>query len=160
MIYTFPYWGYETTPFLGTEDIKEYSTNNQFHYAFFETKEVGWKCSYEYNCYFYPQFEMVTLFPGDSLCSMPWRGAILMVVYTHVLRYVGIGCYLDNPFFKFTYAFHMSLFMTVSGYFSVSSLQMTLPGLLKKKTIALLLPCFAFCSDTFGFISLYFHIPV
>lgn len=67
--------------------------------------------------------------------------AILMVVYTHVLQYVGIGYYLDNPFLKFTYAFHMPLFMTVSGYFSVSSLQKALPGLLKKKAIALLLPC-------------------
>lgn len=67
--------------------------------------------------------------------------AILMVVYTHVLQYAGIGYYLDNPFFKFTYAFHMPLFMTVSGYFSASSLQMTLPGLLKKKAVALLLPC-------------------
>lgn len=67
--------------------------------------------------------------------------AILMVVYTHVLQYVGIRYYLDNPFFEFTYAFHMPLFMTVSGYFSASSLQMKLPELLKKKTIALLLPC-------------------
>ena len=67
--------------------------------------------------------------------------AILIVVYTHVLQYVGIRYYLDNPFFEFTYAFHMPLFMTVSGYFSASSLQMKLPELLKKKTIALLLPC-------------------
>lgn len=67
--------------------------------------------------------------------------AILMVVYTHVLQYVGIRSYLDNPFFMFTYAFHMPLFMTISGYFAASSLQLKLPDLLKKKAIALLLPC-------------------
>lgn len=67
--------------------------------------------------------------------------AILMVVYTHVLQYAGIGYFLDNPFFKFTYAFHMPLFMTVSGYFSTSSLQAPLLRLVKKKAVALLLPC-------------------
>lgn len=67
--------------------------------------------------------------------------AILMVVYTHVLQYAGIGYFLDNPFFKFTYAFHMPLFMVISGYFSASSLQLSFPGLLKKKAVELLLPC-------------------
>ena len=37
--------------------------------------------------------------------------AILMVVYTHVLQFAGIGYYLDNPVFEFTYAFHMPLFI-------------------------------------------------
>lgn len=67
--------------------------------------------------------------------------AILMVVYTHVLQYVGVGYYLDNPMFEFTYAFHMPLFMTISGYFSRSAPQIRLPDLLKKKAVALLLPC-------------------
>lgn len=67
--------------------------------------------------------------------------AILMVVYTHVLQYAGIDSFWHNPFFKFTYAFHMPLFMTVSGYFSASSLRLSLPELLKKKAVALLLPC-------------------
>lgn len=67
--------------------------------------------------------------------------AILMVVYTHVLQFAGIGYYLDNPVFEFTYAFHMPLFMTISGYFSASSLQRPLPELLRRKAVALLLPC-------------------
>lgn len=67
--------------------------------------------------------------------------AILMVVYTHVLQYVGVGNYLVNPFFEFTYAFHMPLFMTISGYFAASTLRLGWKELLHKKAVNLLLPC-------------------
>ena len=67
--------------------------------------------------------------------------AILLVVYTHVLQYSGIGEYFSNPAFKFSYSFHMPLFMTISGYFAASSIQLPFFTLLKRKSMRLLLPC-------------------
>ena len=67
--------------------------------------------------------------------------AILAVVYTHCLQFMGIGTYWHHPIFKLTYAFHMPLFMVISGYFAYSSLQLPLKELIKKKSVQLLLPC-------------------
>lgn len=67
--------------------------------------------------------------------------AILCVVYAHCLQYLGIESYLHHPLFRTIYAFHMPLFMAVSGYFSVHAMQLSLNELAKKKSIRLLLPC-------------------
>lgn len=67
--------------------------------------------------------------------------AILAVVYTHCLQFMGIGFYWHHPLFKLTYAFHMPLFMVVSGYFASRALQLPMKELIKKKSIQLLLPC-------------------
>ena len=67
--------------------------------------------------------------------------AILAVVYTHCLQFMGIGHYWHHPLFKLTYAFHMPLFMVVSGYFAQRTLQLPIKELIKKKSIQLLLPC-------------------
>ena len=67
--------------------------------------------------------------------------AILAVVYTHCLQFMGIGFYWHHPIFKFTYAFHMPLFMLVSGYFANRALHLPFKELIKKKSIQLLLPC-------------------
>ena len=67
--------------------------------------------------------------------------AILAVVYTHCLQFMGIGNYWHHPIFKLTYAFHMPLFMVISGYFACHSLQLPLKDLIKKKSVQLLLPC-------------------
>ena len=67
--------------------------------------------------------------------------AILAVIYTHCLQFMGIDAYWHHPIFKLTYAFHMPLFMVISGYFAYSSLQLPLKELIKKKSVQLLLPC-------------------
>lgn len=67
--------------------------------------------------------------------------AILCVVYAHCLQYLGIESYLHHPLFRTIYAFHMPLFMAVSGYFSVHAMQLSLNELARKKSIRLLLPC-------------------
>lgn len=67
--------------------------------------------------------------------------AILGVLYTHCLQYLGINYYLDHPLFRLVYAFHMPLFMTVSGYFSAGALQGSSRELVSKKAVRLLLPC-------------------
>lgn len=69
--------------------------------------------------------------------------AIICVVYTHCLQFLGIGNYWHHPIFKFTYSFHMPLFMLISGYFAISALKLDLYNFLKEKFIHLLLPCFS-----------------
>lgn len=54
---------------------------------------------------------------------------------------MGLDVYWHHPIFKLTYAFHMPLFMVVSGYFAQRTLQLTLKELIKKKSIQLILPC-------------------
>lgn len=67
--------------------------------------------------------------------------AILAVIYTHCLQFMGLDFYWHHPLFKFTYAFHMPLFMLVSGYFANRALHLPIKELVKKKSIQLLLPC-------------------
>ena len=44
--------------------------------------------------------------------------AIFLVVYGHTLQWTCPGDpYYDDPIFSFIYAFHMPLFMTISGMF-------------------------------------------
>jgi fucose 4-O-acetylase-like acetyltransferase len=64
--------------------------------------------------------------------------AILAVVYTHCLQFMGIGHYWHHPIFKLTYAFHMPLFMVISGYFAQRALQLPLKELIQKKSIQLI----------------------
>lgn len=67
--------------------------------------------------------------------------AIITVIYTHCLQHLGIGGYLHHPIFKFFYAFHMPLFMTISGYFAVRTLKQPFAKIMKDKVKRLLLPC-------------------
>lgn len=67
--------------------------------------------------------------------------AIIAVVYTHCLQFMGIGNYWHHPLFKLTYAFHMPLFMIISGYFANRALHLPFKELIRKKSIQLLLPC-------------------
>lgn len=67
--------------------------------------------------------------------------AILCVMYAHCLQYLGIGSYLHHPLFKLVYAFHMPLFMTLSGYFAWPSIRLPFGRLVRKKSLRLLLPC-------------------
>lgn len=71
-----------------------------------------------------------------------WKAiAILAVVYTHCLQFMGAGFYWHHPLFKLTYSFHMPLFMVVSGYFATRALEMPFGELIKRKCKQLLLPC-------------------
>lgn len=67
--------------------------------------------------------------------------AIITVVYTHCLQFLGIDNYWHHAIFKFTYSFHMPLFMLISGYLSTTALELDLFTFLKKKATRLLLPC-------------------
>lgn len=71
--------------------------------------------------------------------------AIYFVVWGHVTQY-GIKDAVDSglwhPASEFIVSFHMPLFMLLSGIFAGSSLKLSLGGLLKKKSLQLLLPAF------------------
>lgn len=67
--------------------------------------------------------------------------AIFMVLWGHSVQYLLSGLYLDKPIYVYIYSFHMPLFMIISGYFSVKSLQLDFPSFFKKKAMSLLWPC-------------------
>lgn len=69
--------------------------------------------------------------------------AIFLVVLGHVALFYGAegNLYeaLEAPFYLYVYAFHMPLFMTISGYFSISIFYNG--GNVKKKFHSLIVPC-------------------
>lgn len=66
--------------------------------------------------------------------------AIFLVLWGHCIQHMKVTN-TDEPIYLFIYSFHMPLFMMISGYFSISSLQMKFWPFVKKKFIQLLLPC-------------------
>lgn len=66
--------------------------------------------------------------------------AIYLVIYCHILQYLQPGDYLDKIPYVYVYSFHMPLFMSLTGYFSLSSMDLGLVSFLKKKGSSLLLP--------------------
>ena len=67
--------------------------------------------------------------------------AIYLVLWGHCIQQLRS---YDNPMdsvYLIIYSFHMPLFMMVSGYFSLSSLDLPLGMFVKKKAVQLLLPC-------------------
>lgn len=66
--------------------------------------------------------------------------AICLVIYGHVIQYMQPGNLLEKLPYVYIYAFHMPLFMCITGYFSLSSMQLTFSNLIKKKGKQLLLP--------------------
>lgn len=70
--------------------------------------------------------------------------AIYLVLWGHAIQYVMGGDYENNLVFRTIYAFHMPLFMTISGYFATSSLELSLVPFLKRKFMQLLYPAFVF----------------
>lgn len=68
--------------------------------------------------------------------------AIFLVVYGHCVQHFLSTQPTDEPVYQYIYSFHMPLFMMISGYFSISSMQLTPFTLfIKKKFTQLLLPC-------------------
>lgn len=76
---------------------------------------------------------------------------ILLVIIGHSIQYHNgetyyeQGLYWANPIFKFIYSFHMPLFMLISGYFCVKSIQKyNVHDFVKNKTQSLLLPILSY----------------
>lgn len=69
---------------------------------------------------------------------------IFLVCLGHALLYIFTDMDYSYPVTKYIYAFHMPLFMTVSGFFFASTLKKDFVTVLKEKGIQLLLPCFSF----------------
>ena len=67
--------------------------------------------------------------------------AMFMVLWGHTIQHLQTGDVWNEPVHKFIYSFHLPLFMTIAGFFSVSSLNLKIGDFLKKKGIQLLLPC-------------------
>lgn len=69
--------------------------------------------------------------------------AIFLVLWGHSIQYFLSTNYFDEPVYRIIYSFHMPLFIMVSGYFSLSSIKLSLLSFIKKKFIQLLLPSFS-----------------
>lgn len=67
--------------------------------------------------------------------------AIFLVIWGHVIQHLYKLDYNDQPIYRVIYSFHMSLFMMISGYFSVSSMRLYVFEFIKKKCKQLILPC-------------------
>lgn len=71
--------------------------------------------------------------------------AIYCVILGHTIAWTLSGdAYHDSPLFIFIYAFHMPLFVTVSGWFFGKSLQLDLSEFVKTRAQQLLLPTASF----------------
>lgn len=67
--------------------------------------------------------------------------AIFLVVWGHVIQYFLSSDSQTEPVYRFIYAFHMPLFMMVSGYFAGSSLDRPVLPMLRKRFMQLIVPC-------------------
>lgn len=66
---------------------------------------------------------------------------IFLVIWGHCIdKLLSSNCY-DSTIFRIIYSFHMPLFMMISGYFSLSSMNLKFLGFLKKKFWQLIYPC-------------------
>lgn len=79
--------------------------------------------------------------------------AIFCVVWGHCLQNMtsDTNYWLTDTLCKFIYAFHMPLFMIISGYFAYSSLFKPITKTIKKKIIQLLVPSVAWYLVISGF---------
>lgn len=84
--------------------------------------------------------------------------AIFCVVWGHCLQNMtsDTNYWLTDTLCKFIYAFHMPLFMIISGYFAYSSLFKPITKTIKKKIIQLLVPSVAWYLVISGF-AMIFH---
>lgn len=70
--------------------------------------------------------------------------AIFFVLWGHAIGQLMNHDVTNNRLYMFFYAFHMPLFMTMSGFFAGSSMKMSLIELFKKKFKQLIIPALAF----------------
>ena len=66
---------------------------------------------------------------------------IYLVVWGHCIQHFQTNNYGENIVFRYIYSFHMGLFMMVSGFFSVSSMRMSISKFVAKKFMRLIYPC-------------------
>ena len=59
--------------------------------------------------------------------------AIFLVLWGHCIQYFLSSEPVDEPLYRTIYAFHMPLFMMISGYFAASSMHIRLNDFLKKR---------------------------
>lgn len=70
--------------------------------------------------------------------------AIFLVLWGHAITQLMNHEITDNRLYMLIYAFHMPLFMTMSGFFASSSMKMSLTELFKKKFKQLIIPALSF----------------
>jgi fucose 4-O-acetylase-like acetyltransferase len=66
---------------------------------------------------------------------------IFLVIWGHCIQHFQTNDLAENVVFRYISSFHMSLFMMISGYFSVSSLQISIFPFITKKFMRLIYPC-------------------
>lgn len=79
--------------------------------------------------------------------------AIFLVIWGHTLQHCLSSNQVDEPVYRFIYSFHMPLFMVLCGFFSWSSMKMNFWGMLKKKTLAILMPSIVWGGIIYLFVS-------
>ncbi|MEG2164248.1 MAG: acyltransferase family protein [Bacteroidales bacterium] len=74
--------------------------------------------------------------------------AIFLVVWGHSVQYASVESYyfFDNTVFKIIYAFHMPLFMLLSGLFFEKSISMPFLRMVKKRYLQWVLPAIVFAA--------------
>ena len=70
--------------------------------------------------------------------------AIFLVICGHAISGFSSDTKTENDFYLFIYAFHMPLFMLISGFFSANSLNLPIKDILNKKFWQLIFPTIAF----------------
>ena len=76
--------------------------------------------------------------------------AIFLVLWGHSIQYYQTIMFYENPVARVICSFHMPLFMMIAGYFSVSSMQMSVVDLIKKKGLQLIVPALIWSLIVFG----------
>lgn len=70
--------------------------------------------------------------------------AIYMVLWGHAIQWLSSTPYYEQPIYRIIYSFHMPLFMTIVGYFSIGSNTLPPHQFFIKKARQLLLPAITF----------------
>lgn len=66
---------------------------------------------------------------------------IFPVVWGHCIQHFQTNDCSENIVFRYIYSFHMGLFMMISGYFSISSIRMSISSFVTKEFMRLIYPC-------------------
>lgn len=96
--------------------------------------------------------ERIEFLSNHKLGRMPFFDflkmlAMFFVLWGHAIQHLQTGEVWGESMHKFIYSFHLPLFMTIAGFFSLSSLKISWIGFLRKKGAQLLLPCLIWGGD-------------
>lgn len=103
--------------------------------------------------------EQIKSLSSQKLGRMPFFDflkmfAMFMVLWGHAIQHLQTGDVWGESMHKFIYSFHLPLFMTIAGFFSLSSLKISWGAFGKKKGTQLLLPCFSWGIILYGVIAI------